>query len=125
MLIPPLPRMFRVGGASFLLHDQDLVFWFLSLRSVNLSISQLPAFVADTNRAVQPFFDQDLLCPGSLFDLVELAVMSDGEVVLDRALFFDTQNAVKFPAGKCRPVQIRFGCSLFPELPLVLRQIGR
>lgn len=37
--------------------------------------------------------------------------MSDGEVVLDRALFFDAENTVELSAVRCGPVQIGFRSS--------------
>lgn len=61
--------------------------------------AQVLSFVAHVQGTVEPFFHRDFLGPGRLFDLVELAVMGDGEIVLDRPLFFDAENAVEFSAG--------------------------
>jgi hypothetical protein len=50
----------------------------------------------------EPFLCEDVRRQ-ALLDLIEGAVMSYGEVFLDRAIFFDAKNAVELTAVRCGP----------------------
>ena len=102
--------------------------WFrcaLGLLLRDFSVAQVLSVVGYVQGTVKPLFHRDLLSSCRLLNLIKGAVMSDSEIVLDRALFFDAENTVELSAVRCRPVQIGIGCRFFFELSIVLRQIGR
>jgi len=59
--------------------------------------------------AVKPFFHRDFLRLSCSLDLIKRAIMGNGEVILDRTLFFDTENTIESSAvSTYGPVQIGF-----------------
>ena len=92
---------------------------------LDFPIAQILSLVGYVQAAVKPRFHCYLLGSSRLLNLIKGAVMSDGEVVLDRALFFDAENAVELSAVRCGPMQLGLRSSRLLESPVVLRQIVR
>lgn len=74
-------------------------------------------------RSIQSLFHSDLLGFYSVLDLVEFAVISDGEIIPQRTLLSNAENLLKLPLGQRGLVYIDVRSRLYLKFPVERRQI--
>ena len=70
-------------------------------------------------RSIQPLFHSHRSGFYNVFDLVEFAVISDGEVIPERTLLSNAENLDQFSQRGCGLVYIDFRNGLYRELCVV------